>query len=125
MEIEGKSTEGFSIRDAQDILKGRPGEAVSIGILHKGDEEVTSVPLVRELIKMQTVLGNQYKKDASWDFMLDQEAIVQIDSIDKLKSELSRLLDEESYRVTLENNTARLSNNAEQLLEAYTRLIVK
>ena len=59
------------------------------------------------------------------DLMLDQEAIVQIDSIDKLKSELSRLLDEESYRVTLENNTARLSNNAEQLLEAYTRLIVK
>jgi len=59
------------------------------------------------------------------DFMLDQEAIVQIDSIDKLKSELSRLLDEESYRVTLENNTARLSNNAEQLLEAYARLILK
>jgi hypothetical protein len=57
--------------------------------------------------------------------MLDQEAIVQIDSIDKLKSELSRLLDEESYRVTLENNTARLSNNAEQLLEAYARLILK
>ena len=59
------------------------------------------------------------------DLMLDQEAIVQIDSIDKLKGELSRLLDEESYRVTLESNTARLSHNAEQLLEDYTRLIVK
>lgn len=73
MEIEGKSTEGFTIRDAQDILKGRPGEAVSIGVLHKGDEEITTVPLVRELIKMQTVLGYQYKDDASWDFMLDKE----------------------------------------------------
>ena len=29
MEIEGKSTEGFAIRDAQNILKGRPGEAAS------------------------------------------------------------------------------------------------
>jgi carboxyl-terminal processing protease len=73
MEIEGKSTEGFTIRDAQDILKGRPGQAVSIGVLHKGDEEITTIPLVRELIKMQTVLGYQHKDDASWDFMLDQE----------------------------------------------------
>ncbi|MBD3671920.1 MAG: S41 family peptidase [Planctomycetaceae bacterium] len=73
MEIEGKSTEGFTIRDAQDILKGRPGEAVSIGVLHKGEEDVTTVPLVRELIQMQTVLGYQYKDDASWDFMLDKE----------------------------------------------------
>jgi len=73
MEIEGKTTEGFTIRDAQDILKGRPGQAVSIGVLHKGDEEITTIPLVRELIKMQTVLGYQHKDDASWDFMLDQE----------------------------------------------------
>jgi len=73
MEIEGKSTEGFTIRDAQDILKGRPGQAVSIGVLHKGDEEITTIPLVRELIKMQTVLGYQHKDDASWDFMLDQK----------------------------------------------------
>ena len=64
-----------------------------------------------------------FKEELS--LMLDQDAIVQLDSIDKLKDELSRLLEEESYRVTLENNTARLSNNAEQLLEAYTRLIVK
>lgn len=73
MEIEGKSTEGFTIRDAQDILKGRPGEAVSIGVLHKGDDDVTTIPLVRELIKMQTVLGYQYKEDASWDFMIDDD----------------------------------------------------
>lgn len=76
MEIEGKSTEDYAIRDAQDILKGRPGQAVSIGVLHKGDNDVTTIPLVRELIKMQTVLGDQHKDDASWDFMLDQESKV-------------------------------------------------
>lgn len=73
VEIEGESTEGFSIRDAQKILKGRPGEAVSIGVLHKGDDTTTTIPLVREIIKLQTVLGDRYKSDDSWDFMLDDE----------------------------------------------------
>ena len=73
MEIEGESTEGFTIRDAQNILKGRAGEAVSIGVLHQGDENVTTIPLVREIIKLQTVLGDHYNDDASWNFMLDDE----------------------------------------------------
>jgi carboxyl-terminal processing protease len=73
MEIGDKSTEGFSIRDAQNLLKGRPGDTIKLGVLHKGDDDVTSVEMVRALIKMSTVLGDQYAKDAEWDYMIDPE----------------------------------------------------
>jgi carboxyl-terminal processing protease len=73
MEIEGQSTEGFTVRDAQKLLKGRPGDSVSVGILHKGDEEIITVQIVRALIKMNTVLGDRYAGDAEWEYMLDSE----------------------------------------------------
>jgi carboxyl-terminal processing protease len=71
MEIEDQSTESFSIRDAQRLLKGRPGDSVKLGVLHKGDDDISPVALVRALIKMSTVLGDQYAKDAEWDYMID------------------------------------------------------
>lgn len=73
MEIGDQSTEGFSTRDAQNLLKGRPGDKVKIGVLHQGDEEVTSVEMVRAIIKMSTVLGDQYAPNAEWEYMLDPE----------------------------------------------------
>jgi len=59
------------------------------------------------------------------DLMLDREAIIQVDSSDELAIELSRLLDDENHRTTLENNTEKLSHNVEKVLEDYTDLILK
>ncbi len=58
------------------------------------------------------------------DLMLDKEAIIQVDSIEQLKDKLNQLLDDENYRTGLEENTARLGSNVEQLLEDYTDLIL-
>ena len=74
MEIEGKSTEGFTIRDAQRLLKGRPGDAVSIGVEREGEDDLLTIPLVRDIIKMQTVLGDRYGDDAEWEFLIDEKA---------------------------------------------------
>jgi carboxyl-terminal processing protease len=46
---------------------------VSIGVLHQGEEEVTTIPLVREVIKLQTVLGDHYNDDATWNYIIDEE----------------------------------------------------
>ena len=59
------------------------------------------------------------------DLMLDKEAIIQIDSIDKLKDKLSQLLDDENDRTTLKKNTEKLTSNIEQVLEDYTNVILK
>ena len=58
------------------------------------------------------------------NLMLDKEAIIQVDSIDRLKDKLNKLLDDENYRAALVENTNKLTDNVEQLLEDYTDLIL-
>jgi carboxyl-terminal processing protease len=73
MDINGKSTKGITIEQAIHILKGKPGGAVKIGVRHVGEEKTEQLSLVRDVIHVPTVLGDHYKPDGSWDFMLDKE----------------------------------------------------
>ncbi|HVW00127.1 MAG TPA: S41 family peptidase [Planctomycetaceae bacterium] len=73
MEIEGKSTEGFTIEDAVRVLKGKPGEPVTIGVLHAGSTKVDQLTVTRELIHVASVQGDSYKPDGTWNFMIDPE----------------------------------------------------
>ena len=72
MEIEGKSTEGFTIDDAVKALKGNAGEPVNIGVLHAGSDKIEQVRLVREIIQVATVLGDRYTESGDWNFFLDE-----------------------------------------------------
>jgi carboxyl-terminal processing protease len=74
MEIEGKSTEGFTLQQAVQLLKGKAGEEVTIGIQHPGSDKVEQVKIVREIILVKTVLGDRYEDDDRWNFMLDDES---------------------------------------------------
>ncbi len=73
MEIESKSTEGFSITDAVKLLKGKPGDAVTIGVRHEGSVEIEQIEIVRAVIRVATVLGDTYKENSEWNFILDDE----------------------------------------------------
>jgi carboxyl-terminal processing protease len=73
MEIDGKSTKGYSINTAVHLLKGKPGASVKIGVRHLGDDKIEQVAVVRDIIHVATVLGDHYKPDGSWDFMLDKQ----------------------------------------------------
>ncbi|MCH7989733.1 MAG: S41 family peptidase, partial [Planctomycetes bacterium] len=70
--IEGKSTEGMTLRDAIKLMKGNPGDAITISIQHEKSDKIEEVKIVREIIQMATVLGDRYKGD-KWDFFLDEE----------------------------------------------------
>lgn len=71
VEIEGKPTEGFTIEDAVRVLKGEPGDPVTIGVRHLGSDEIERVTLVRDIIQVATVMGDHYNDDGTWNFMLD------------------------------------------------------
>jgi carboxyl-terminal processing protease len=73
MEIDGKSTEGYSIEKAVGLLKGKPGVTVKLGVLHAATNKKEQVSLVRDVIHVATVLGDHYKPDGSWDFMIDKK----------------------------------------------------
>ena len=68
--IEGKSTEGFELEDAVKLLRGKAGEAVKITVQHLGSEESKELNIVREIIQVDTVLGDTYNADGTWDYFL-------------------------------------------------------
>jgi carboxyl-terminal processing protease len=73
LEIDGKSTEGYSIEKAVTLLKGKPGMPVRLGILHASTNKKEQVTLLRDVIHVATVLGDHYKPDGSWDYMIDKK----------------------------------------------------
>src|SRR5262249_600542 len=71
LEIEGKTTEGIQIDEAVKRLKGEPDTKVTLTIRHAGSREKETVTLTREMVHVDTVLGDMRKSDDTWDFMLD------------------------------------------------------
>jgi len=69
--IEGQSTKGFTIEDAVKLLKGKPGEPVAISVRHAGSNKVEKVRLVRAIIEIDTVRGDYYNADGTWNFFID------------------------------------------------------
>jgi carboxyl-terminal processing protease len=73
VEIEGESTDGITLDKAVEKLKGATGTPVKLTIErpYNGSRETLSV--TREMIQLETVLGDQRKEDDTWEFMLDEE----------------------------------------------------
>ncbi len=73
MEIEGKSAVGFTIDDAIKMIKGKAGGVVNLGVRHVGEEKIHTIRLVREIIRVSTVLGDHYNDDAKWNYFVDEK----------------------------------------------------
>jgi carboxyl-terminal processing protease len=73
VEIEGKPTTGISLDEAVRRLKGETGTSVTLTVIHPGSTEKKTVTVTREVIHVETVMGDRRKADDSWDFMLDHD----------------------------------------------------
>ncbi|HEY4308001.1 MAG TPA: S41 family peptidase [Pirellulales bacterium] len=72
--IEGKPTDDIrSVQDAVTKLKGEPGTKVTITTLRPSTGDRRTLSIERELVHLETVMGDQRKGDDSWDFMLDHD----------------------------------------------------
>lgn len=73
MTIDGKDTENLEFREAVKLMKGDPGTQVTLGVLHRGENDVVDFKLTRELIQTESVLGDQRTEGARWDFHLQED----------------------------------------------------
>lgn len=71
--ISDEKTEGLSIDDAVRKLKGEPGSEVTLTVVHPHNGKSLTVTLKREVIHLQTVLGDARLPNDDWDFMLDKQ----------------------------------------------------
>lgn len=74
IEIDGKPTASFNEGEEMDsaikLMRGKPGEKVTLLVLHAGAEKPETFEITRAIIKTPTVLGDHYRSDGSWDFFL-------------------------------------------------------
>jgi carboxyl-terminal processing protease len=54
-EIEGKSTEGMTIKDAVGVLRGTPGTNVNVAMAREGVKDLLRHTITREVIKIKAV----------------------------------------------------------------------
>jgi carboxyl-terminal processing protease len=73
VEIEGKSTQGMRMEEVIRLLKGKPKTKVRLAVIHLGKKEKVEVTITRQIIHVDTVLGDRRKEDDAWDFMLKPE----------------------------------------------------
>lgn len=70
--IEGKSTKGITLDDAVKQMKGKIGSTVHVTVEHP-DSKSETVALTREIVRVDTVMGDLRNDDDSWNFFLDPE----------------------------------------------------
>lgn len=71
--IEGETTQGYDLEKAIKRLKGKAGEAVKLGVVHLGSNTIEELNVTREMVHVSTILGDHYKPDGKWEYMLDPE----------------------------------------------------
>ena len=79
--IDGVPTAGLPIREAVRRLRGRPGDSVRLRVASPPRETLDpaaaaaarDVTLVRETVKVESVLGDRRRPDGTWDWMLEEE----------------------------------------------------
>ncbi|MDX1948261.1 MAG: S41 family peptidase [Pirellulaceae bacterium] len=70
IEIEGEPTTGITIDEAVKRIKGKVGLPIKLTIEHVASGDKESLELTRELVRVDSVLGDTRKADDTWNFML-------------------------------------------------------
>jgi carboxyl-terminal processing protease len=73
VEVEGKSTDSFTLDEAVERLQGAEGTIVNLSVVHAGNPRKQKVTLKREKIHIETVLGDRRRPDGTWQYMLDAQ----------------------------------------------------
>jgi carboxyl-terminal processing protease len=121
VKIDGKPTESLRLDEAVDLIQGEKGEKVTLTVVHEGSKESVDVPLVRDEIRVQSVLGDLRKSDrpGEWEFLYDKAskiAYVRLTAFTETASAELRAVLEQLQRDGVRGLVLDLRNNPGGLL---------
>lgn len=121
LEIDGQRTAEMTQEESVAVMRGVPGTPVQLKILHRGETEPILVDVIREVITVQSVLGDTRLADGNWEFRLDADSRIlylRITTFGKhTVEELRAVLNDPANR-GFESLILDLRNNAGGLLNA-------
>jgi carboxyl-terminal processing protease len=108
--IDDRPTASMNMNDVLRLVRGEPGTTVRFTIEHAPEAKQRTVDLVREVIQIESVLGDRRDKDGNWQFRLEGDpkiAHVRITSFgDRTATEfanvMKRLTDEGAQGIVLD-----------------------
>ncbi|MCI0335489.1 MAG: S41 family peptidase [Planctomycetes bacterium] len=68
--IDGQATDGMEMGEVLRRMRGQPGTSVRLSIQQADATEPRTVELVREVINIESVLGDRRSNDGRWQFLL-------------------------------------------------------
>lgn len=74
--IDDKTTREITLDEAVKRMKGKIGTTVKLNVVHARDGKSETLTLAREVVRVETVLGDRRNADDSWDYMLDPERLI-------------------------------------------------
>ena len=73
LEIDGKSTVGLTMSDVLHAMRGDPGQSIRLTILHAGEDRPETLELVREVITVDSILGDRRTAQGGWEFRVERD----------------------------------------------------
>ena len=96
--IDDQPTEQMTLADAQSRLRGEPGSTVHLTVQNERESQPRSMELERQVIAIESVLGDVHSPEGQWVFKLTADprvAHVRITSFgDRTAQELTHALDQ-------------------------------
>ncbi len=125
VKINGEATRGLAMSDAVRMLRGRPGEVVTLVIYRPDTKESKEVEVVRELINVPTVRGTRILDEYSQgDFRIGYVRIAQFGekTVGEFQDALKQLSAEGMTALVLDlrNNPGGLLESAVQVAGKFT-----
>ena len=97
-EIDGHPTSTMTLGEVLQLMRGQPGTVVKLTIERAHAATPRTVELTREIINIESIVGDVRSSDGRWQFALSADpriALVRITSFgDRTAEELARVLDE-------------------------------
>lgn len=120
--VDGESMIGMHLIDAVKLMRGLPGSEITLTVGREGREEPFEVKIVREVITVDSVLGDTRRADGSWDFQLAENpriAYLRLTTFGKhTVEEVDKVLESTDERNGFEAIIMDLRGNAGGLLDA-------
>lgn len=110
LEIDGHPTAGLNINEIMHLMRGQPGEPLKLLVRHADAEHPEAKELVREVITVDSILGDRRSDDGGWEYRLVADpriAQVRVTTFgnmtaDELRQVLTRLVDDGVEAVVLD-----------------------
>ena len=117
LKINGSSTEKMELQDAVNLLRGQPGQKITLTILRPSTKEIKDYPLERTEIKVQSVKSSKLlDPELTGQFKIGYVRLVQFN--EPTAEELAKALDQlqkqgmQALVLDLRNNPGGLLNSA-------------